>query len=97
MPRTNSNTNNDDEDKNAPFRSARRGARKRTASRASTERRLTIRSEQREQPDVRKIARAIIAMAVAEAERETQARAERVDGNMDSHPDADMVSEPAND
>lgn len=70
-------TSNDNEaSKNAPYRSARREVRKRRASRQAT-RKLTIRSEQRETPDVRKIARAIIAMALAEAEREAQAQAER--------------------
>ena len=81
MPRANSQTNSDDEDKNAPFKSARRSARKGAAGRGGPERRLTIRSEQRDQPDVRKIARAILAMAVAEAqtEREAQAQAEVAD------------------
>lgn len=62
-----------DNDKNAPYRSARRAARKRPPKHTrAQERRLTIRSEQREQPDVRKIARAIIAMAMAESEAEAQ-------------------------
>jgi hypothetical protein len=62
-----------DNDKNAPYRSARRAARKRPPKHTrGQERRLTIRSEQREQPDVRKIARAIIAMAMAESEAEAQ-------------------------
>jgi len=69
--------------KNAPYRSGRRAAHKGHASRGRKERRLTVRSELREQPDVRKIARAIIqlAMAQAEAERQAQADAERQDGD----------------
>lgn len=66
---TNSNTN---DEKNAPYRSARRAVRKRV-SRSRDGRRLTIRSELRETPDHRKIARAIIAVAMAQAEREAQA------------------------
>ena len=62
-----------DNDKNAPYRSARRAVRKRPPKHTrGQERRLTICSEQREQPDVRKIARAIIAMAMAESEAEAQ-------------------------
>lgn len=62
-------TPDDDNDKNAPYRSARRAARKRPPKHTrGQDRRLTIRSEQRKQPDVRKIARAIIAMAMAEHE-----------------------------
>lgn len=66
---TNSNTN---DERNAPYRSTRRAVRKRV-SRSRDGRRLTIRSELRETPDHRKIARAIIAVAMAQAEREAQA------------------------
>lgn len=38
------------------------------------ERRISVRAELRDQPDVRKIARAVISMALAEAERESAAR-----------------------
>ncbi|GAA1778258.1 hypothetical protein [Nostocoides vanveenii] len=71
-----------DNDKNAPYRSARRAARKRPPryTRAQ-ERRLTIRSEQRETPDVRKIARAIIAMAMAEHEAEESRDTKRGDSD----------------
>lgn len=65
----NSNTN---DEKNAPYRSTRRAVRKRV-SRSRDGRRLTIRSELRETPDHRKIARAIIQVAMAQAEREAQA------------------------
>jgi hypothetical protein len=65
----------DSVDKNAPYRSARRAARRTRAVRSGHTRRLTIYSELREQPDVRKIARAILAIATAEAEREAQAAA----------------------
>ncbi len=71
MPASNDNETR----KNAPYRSARREVRKRRDRHAA--RRLTIRSEQRETPDVRKIARAIIAMALAEAEREARAQADQ--------------------
>lgn len=71
-------TNDDnDETKNAPYKSARRVVRQKRATRARDGRRLTIRSEPRETPDVRKIARAVIAMAVVEAEREAQAQADQ--------------------
>lgn len=63
--------------RNAPYRSSRRASRKGRVPRGRKERRLTVRSELREQPDVRKIAKAIIAMAMVEAEREAQAQAER--------------------
>lgn len=66
---TNSNTS---DEKNAPYRSARRAVRKRM-SRSRDGRRLTIRSELRETPDHRKIARAVIAVAMAQAEREAEA------------------------
>lgn len=62
-----------DDDKNAPYRSARRAAHQRRAGRARPERRLKVRSELRDEPDVRKIAKAIIAIAQAEAERAAQA------------------------
>jgi len=72
-----------DNDKNAPYRSARRAARKRLPKHTrGQERQLTVRSEQRQQPDVRKIARAIIAMAMAEHDAEH--RAEHDGDNQDS-------------
>lgn len=45
-------------------------------SRRGRERRLSVRSELRDQPDVHKIARAVIAMAMAQAEAEAAAQAE---------------------
>ena len=62
------NDSSDDTDinRNAPYRSSRREAKRGTTPRSPKERRLTVRSELREQPDVRKVARAIIAMAMAE-------------------------------
>ena len=76
-----------DNDKNAPYRSARRAARKRPPKHTrAQERRLTIRSEQREQPDVRKIARAIIAMAMAEQEAEAARDANSNDGDVRQAP-----------
>lgn len=78
-------TSSDDADinKNAPYRSSRRAAHSGRAPRGRKERRLTVRSELRDQPDVRKIARAIIAMAMAEAdaERAAQAEVERQEGS----------------
>ena len=70
------NDSSDDTDinRNAPYRSSRRAAQRGRVSRSRKERRLTVRSELREQPDVRKVARAIIAMAMAEAEREANAQ-----------------------
>lgn len=65
-------------EKNAPYRSNRRAARQgRTVRSRRPQRRIVVRSELRDQPDVRKIARAIIAMALAEAEREAQAQADQ--------------------
>ena len=66
---TNGNTN---DEKNEPYRSARRAVRKRV-SRSRDGRHLTIRSELRETPDHHKIARAIIQIAMAQAEREARA------------------------
>lgn len=74
-----STTHHDDEgvSKNAPYRADRRAVQRADIKRARHIRRIIVHSEQREQPDVRKIARAIIAMAMADAERETEAQAER--------------------
>lgn len=62
----------------APYRSARRAPRRTTTTRGAS-RRLTVRSELKETPDVRKIARAIITMAVAQAEHEAGAQHEADD------------------
>lgn len=67
----------DNIDKNAPYRSSRRAAHQgRTTRRSRGRRHIIVSGELRETPDVRKIARAIIAMAMAEAEREAQKQAE---------------------
>jgi hypothetical protein len=52
---------------------------KTTRSRAAAhvERRITIQSVQRDRPDLRKLSRAVIALAQAEAEREAQAQHEQ--------------------
>lgn len=39
------------------------------------ERRLSVRSELRQEPDVSKIARAVVALAIAQAEKEAQEQA----------------------
>lgn len=65
--------------KNAAFRSSRRAARRGRAR--AGRRQITVHSELREQPDVRKLARAIITMALAEAEREAQAQDEQESGD----------------
>lgn len=70
-----SNSGDDELAVDAPLRADRRAARRARIARAGRDRRLTVRSELRDQPDVRKIARAVIAMAMAEAEREAQAQA----------------------
>lgn len=49
---------------------------KRAKFEASGHRRITIHSVQRDQPDLRKLSRAVIALAQAEAEREAQAQHE---------------------
>ncbi|MFT4011300.1 MAG: hypothetical protein QM655_14795 [Nocardioidaceae bacterium] len=67
-------------DKNAPYRSSRRAAHqgrvKSKSTRRSPRRRIIVHSELRDEPDVRKIARAIISMAMLEAEREARAQAQ---------------------
>lgn len=69
-----STTHNDNGvSKNAPYRADRRAARRSGLKRARHSRQIIVHSERRERPDVRKIARAIIAMAMADAEREVQA------------------------
>ncbi len=74
---SNASTNDDPEiAKNAPYRSSRRAVQQGRARTNRPRRRIIVRSELREQPDVRKIARAIISMAMAEAEREASAQAE---------------------
>lgn len=70
-----SSREDDEFNKNADFRSSRRAARRGRPAPAGRQRQLTVRSELREEPDVRRIARAVIAMALAEAEREAQAEA----------------------
>jgi hypothetical protein len=68
--------------KNAPIKGERRQRRRDSQakdsarSRRSRERRLSVRSELRDTPDMRKIARAVIQMALAEAEKEAQAEKE---------------------
>lgn len=75
MPK--SSPSDDDSNKNAPYRSSRRSVRRDRELRVGRRRQITVRSELREEPDVRKIARAIIGMAMLEAEREAQAKAEQ--------------------
>lgn len=64
MPRHNNKNSND-------------MSRNRVRTRRSQERRLSVRSVRRDEPDTRKIARAIIAMALAEAEAEAELQAVR--------------------
>lgn len=66
---------NNQAERNAPYRSSRRQARKERASQPASKRHLTVRSEKRSSPDIRKIARAVLAMAIAEADRERRAQA----------------------
>lgn len=73
MPKNYDNDHNDP-DKNAPYKSARRDARRPKGR--GRDRRISVRSVQRDEPDVRKLARAVIQLALAQAEAETQARAE---------------------
>lgn len=55
-----------------------------SGGRSGRERRLSVRSVRRDQPDTRKIARAIIAMALAEAEAEAAAQAAETEIKKDS-------------
>lgn len=77
------NLNDDDSDKNAAYRSSRRAARSKRAIRNTSRSRrpIVVHSERRDKPDKRKIARAIVALALADAEREAQA--ERGEENSD--------------
>lgn len=65
--------------KNHQVRGVRRETRRDSQARASArsrrgrERHLSVRGELREQPDLRKIARAVIQLALAQAEAEAQA------------------------
>ena len=70
----NVNPDEDENNKNATYRSSRRAARRGRVIKVGRRRQLSVRSELRETPDVHKIARAIIAIAMAEAEREAQAQ-----------------------
>lgn len=54
-----------------------------------SERRLSIRALRREQPDVRRLGRAFIALAMAEAEREAEATRESEPNVPDVHPTAE--------
>lgn len=84
MPKNISSTNEFDDlpSANSQLKSVRRAAhrraKRRSSGRASRERRLSVRSELREQPDVSKIARAVIALALAQAEAEAQAERDMV-------------------
>ena len=86
------NSNTSDEGKNSQFRSARRQRQRRdsqdrssTRSRRGRERRLSVRGELREEPDVRKLARAVIQMALAQAEADAHATADTTDRNEAPH------------
>ena len=74
-----STTHHDDDSvsKNAPYRADRRAVRRAGIKRARRSRRIIVDADRREQPDERKIARAIIAMALADAAREAQAQLDR--------------------
>ena len=50
-------------------------ARNRNRPRARKERHLSVRSELRREPDVKKLARAVVALALAQAEADAQAAA----------------------
>lgn len=60
-----------DAGKNAPFRSARREVRRPKGR--GRERQISVRPVPRKEPDVRKLARAVIQLALAQAEAEAQA------------------------
>lgn len=55
--------------------SPRDSDRKEPRARRGRQRQLSVRSVRREQPDVQKIARSVIAMAMAQAEKDAQAAA----------------------
>ena len=73
MPKINEN-NEEEVGKNAPLRSARRDSRRPKGR--GQERRITVRSVHRDEPDLRKLARAVIQLAVAQVEAEAQAQAQ---------------------
>lgn len=84
-----STTHHDDSvSKNAPYRADRRAVRRADIKRARRSRRIIVDADRREQPDVHKIARAIIAMALADAAREAQAQLDR-----QAHADAERTDE----
>lgn len=80
MPRNNRNPNRGQRQKK--YQARRRDSSRPESGRSQRgrQRRLSVRGELRRQPDVQKIARAVIgiALAQAEAERAAQAEAERV-------------------
>lgn len=86
MPTISSNINEFDDQPSAnnQFKSVRRiahrRAKRRSTGRSRRVRRLSVRSELREQPDVQKIARAVIALAMAQAEAEAQANHDKAAG-----------------
>ena len=62
--------------------------RKRQQSKRSYERRISVRTVRRDPPDLRKLSRALIALAQADAEAQAQAQTEHPDvrsGAEDSH------------
>lgn len=74
----------DEQSKNSKYRSARRQSQRRRRTPATAGRQLTVHSEKRVQPDIRKIARAVLALAMAEAERERQAETDAPAGDEDA-------------
>ncbi|GAA3734722.1 hypothetical protein GCM10022239_08560 [Leifsonia bigeumensis] len=54
--------------------------RKRQQSKRSYERRISVRTVRRDPPDLRKLSRALLALAQADAEAQAQAQVERATG-----------------
>lgn len=78
--------------KNSGVRSERRAARRDSQGHATArsgrgrERRLSVRGELRAEPDVRKIARAVIQLAMAQAEADAEAARQVTDPDQPTNP-----------
>lgn len=92
MPRNNEKRNKEQKAKDwqsATNRGQRWDSSRPGSTRAARQqqRRLSVRGERREQPDLGRVARAMIAMALAEAEREAQAQQEAQEASTEQSTD----------
>jgi hypothetical protein len=93
MPKNRNNAGNSNRRPQAP--KARRDSQARSSgrSRRGRERHISVRGELREQPDMRRLARAVIQIAMAQAEAAAQAEREASTGREVPVTDSDQATE----